>query len=231
MSSNQQVTVSRSRKAAKKAAKKEYYFSPELWRLIMAYVGTPDQYIARYYSLYINDTRPLVRRLPELPTYLGIIGIPITKKQYDENGFKLQHKDGLLYDIQPELPKDMVDFVKRMISYTLPGFDRSRRRIIKVLVKQANHPTYANNVLNGSESIMHRLVRGGDFIVVFSSVNCIDYINDDKKLDLAMKKIMKKYYEEHPMDDPANPLGLEYSDLQPRRIEEYTDDELREIFG
>jgi hypothetical protein len=161
--SSQQVTISRSRKTAKKTTKKEYYFHPELWRIIMAYVGTPEQYVTRYYSLYTN-------MLP--PVRTEAVGIPITRQQYEDDGFKIQHTNGLFYDIKNEVPATMLQIIRWLVGQNMPGFSRYCRRILKVLVKQNIHPTYVDNTDTSKRPLgthFHKLCNGGDYIVVFSN--------------------------------------------------------------
>jgi hypothetical protein len=165
--SSQQVTITR-KNAKKTQTKKEYYFPPELWRMIMAYVGTPEQYVNRYYSLYTHKLYP-IRIMPKQLPSLEMIGIPITNQQYEDDGFKIQHANGLFYDIKPDLPQDMLERIRWDVGQRMPEFNRYCRRILKVLVKHYTHPTYINNE-SPTRTFLCKLVEGGDYIVVFSNI-------------------------------------------------------------
>ena len=171
--SSQQVTVSRSRKTAKKTTKKEYYFSSDIWRLIKEYVGTPEQYIIRSFRLhYYSDPSfylgPLV---PRCTTY----GIPITLSQYEIDGFKIQHTNGWWIDVKPTISPPVLKIITTMMKSRMPHFNIYCRRIVKVLVKTFAHPKYVNTqcisvgLSEAHLQFRQRIECSGDYIVVYSN--------------------------------------------------------------
>lgn len=93
-------TKKATKKTTKKTTKKEYLFSPDVWRIIMSYVGTPQQFIDKHKSFIENGGYKLYGALGRLRYPMPkAVPIQITQKEYEYEGIKNQYTAGLWVDI------------------------------------------------------------------------------------------------------------------------------------
>jgi len=103
------VKKTATKKTAKKTTQKEYLFSEDVWRVIMSYVGTPQQFIHKKIGEMIYIKNQNIRGINEtllqrtnsylsnqlansrISLYDRLTPIVITLNEYKFEGFKYQH--------------------------------------------------------------------------------------------------------------------------------------------
>jgi len=144
------------KKTAKKTEKKEYLFNQDVWRIIMSYVGTPQQFIDRRMKVMIQareNRRMLYKDNGYVPFKNEIDTIPapilMTLDEYNFEGFKNQkdlYTDIYDYVFNSDNERDELKFIIYRLygnnnpvdmSYKIKGDNILKgKRILKVLVKK-----------------------------------------------------------------------------------------------
>lgn len=131
--------------ATKKTEKKEYLFNEDVWRIIMSYVGTLQQFIHKKMGNLIDIKNQNIRDINEtllrrssgylskkleisrISLYDRLTPIVITLKDYEFEGFKYQHitlnKYVDVYDMLNEIPYTIKEIVNEFYATFSLGKD------------------------------------------------------------------------------------------------------------
>jgi hypothetical protein len=185
--------------ATKKTEKKEYLFNEDVWRIIMRFVGTPQDFIDRKMNIMIEarvNRFILYKDCRFIPYSYPIYDIPtpilMTLDEYNFEGFK--HKQDLyteIYDYAFNRCRDADDLkfnILRLYGNNTPANSKGKivgdnilkgKRILKVLVKTElicglNPSQISNSLLNfhmilGGEYDGGNPLMGTQYLVVVSN--------------------------------------------------------------